>query len=157
MPKIRHKTRLKYLTVKKIASMLGVCERTLQYWIETQLIKPSIYTKKRGSPILLSYWNLLEIAVVHDLRIKGCSLQGVRKAVQYIRRSTGHEIWERKLFITEKDIFDCGPLTKANSEEKTKIISLIKNQGQMFFIDLVEIRKKVNKEIRKEKVEVSLI
>lgn len=143
------------LTVKKIANLFGIPIRTLQYWIESGLIKPVERTGRRGSLIVLSYWNLLEVAVMLELRAKGCSLQGVRKAVEYIRKM-GNEIYERRLFVTEKDIRDYGSLSKMNGKEKTRIISLVKQQGQMFFVDLRQIKRRINKELKRGKIEVSL-
>ena len=144
------------LTVRKIANLSGIHIRTLQYWIESGLIKPVERTGQRGSLIVLSYWNLLEVAVMLELRAKGCSLQGVRKAVEYIRKM-GNEIYERRLFVTEKDILDSGSVAEMNGKEKTRIISLVKQQGQMFFVDLRQIKRRINKELKREKIKVSLV
>lgn len=143
------------LKVRKIARLFGIKARTLYKWIETDLIKPVLYTRRMGSLIILSYWNVLEIAVIVELRSKGASLQAVRKAVEYIRKM-GNEIYERRLFLTEKDIRDYGSLSKMNGKEKTRVISLVKQEGQMFFVDLREIKQRINKDLKREKIEVSL-
>ena len=144
------------LKVTKIARLFGIKARTLYKWIETDLIKPVLYTRRNGSVIILSYWNVLEIAVIVELRSKGASLQAVRKAVEYIRKM-GNEIYERRLFVTKKDIRDYGSLSKMNGKEKSRVISLVREQGQLFFLDLRQIKQKVNKELKREKIEVSLI
>jgi DNA-binding transcriptional MerR regulator len=146
----------KQLTVRKISNLFEIPERTLQYWIETGLIKPVLHTGRRGSMIILSYWNLLETAVILELRSKGCSLQGVRKAVEYIQRNLDSKIYDRRLIVTEKDILDYGSLSKINDKEKTRIISLVEQQGQMFFINLKQLRRKINKELKEEKIGFSL-
>ncbi|MBA7491097.1 hypothetical protein ES702_01642 [subsurface metagenome] len=142
------------LTVRKISNLSGIHIRTLQYWIESGLIKPVERTGQRGSLIVLSYWNLLEVAVMLELRAKGCSLQGVRKAVEYIRKM-GNEIYGRRLFVTERDILDSGSLAEMKGKEKTRIISLVRQQGQMFFVDLRQIKRRINKELKREKIKVS--
>ncbi len=143
------------LGVKGASSLFGVPLRTLQYWIGTNLVVPKEYNKRSGYPTILSVWDLLTIGVICDLRSKGCSLQGVRKAIQYIKER-GDEIYERRLFVTEEDVLDCGSLAGMSDQEKTRIISLVKQRGQLFFIDLSKIKRRVNKELKKEKVEVSL-
>lgn len=143
------------LKVRKIARLFGIKARTLYKWIETDLIEPVLYTRRGGSLIMLSYWNVLEIGVIIELRSKGCSLQGIRKAIEYIGK-TGKKIYERRLIVTNRDILDYGSLSKMNGKEKTTIISLVEQQGQMFFVDLRRVKQKINRELRREKVEVSL-
>ena len=143
------------LGVKGASSLFGVPLRTLQYWVATNLVIPKEYNKRPGYPTILSVWNLLTIGVICDLRSKGCSLQGVRRAIEYIGKM-GSKIYERKLFVTEEDVLDCGSLAEMSAKEKTRIISLVKQQGQMFFVDLRQIKRRVNKELKREKIEVSL-
>lgn len=143
------------LGVRGASSLFRVPLRTLQYWIGTNLVIPKEYNKRSGYPTILSVWDLLTIGVICDLRSKGCSLQGVRKAIEYIGKM-GSEIYERKLFVTEKDVLDCGSLAEMSTKEKTKIISLVKQQGQMFFVDLRQIKLRVEKELKRERTKVSL-
>lgn len=154
MPKGRTESPEK-LKVRKIARLFGIKARTLYLWIETDLIKPVLYTRRGGSVIILSYWNVLEIGVIVELRSKGASLQAVRKAVEYIEKM-GSKVYERKLVVTEGDIRDYGSLSKMNGKEKATIISLVEQQGQMFFVDLRQIKLRVNKELKREKIRVSL-
>jgi len=143
------------LGVKGASSLFGVPLRTLQYWIGTDLVTPKEYNKRSGYPTILSVWDLLTIGVICDLRSKECSLQGVRKAIEYIKER-GDEIYERRLFVTEKDILDSGSLAEMSAKEKTRIISLVRQQGQMFFVDLRQIKRRINKELKREKIKVSL-
>lgn len=143
------------LGVKGASSLFGVPLRTLQYWIGTDLVTPKEYNKRPGYPTILSVWDLLTIGVICDLRSKGASLQAVREAIQYIKER-GNEIYERRLFVTEKDVLDCGSLAEMSAKEKTRIISLVKQRGQLFFIDLREIKQKVSRELKREKIGVSL-
>jgi len=143
------------LGAKGASGLFGVPLRTLQYWIQTDLVIPKEYNKRSGYPTILSVWDLLTIGVICDLRSKGCSLQGVRKAIEYIGKM-GSKIYERKLFVTEKDVLDCGSLAEMSTKEKTRIISLVREQGQMFFCDLRQIKRRINKELKREKIRVSL-
>lgn len=137
----------KQLTVQKVSNLFEIPERTLQYWIETGLIQPALYTGQRGKTIILSHWNLLETAVILELRARGASLQAVRKAVDYIKDRMDSKIYERRLFVTEKDIRDSGSLSKMNGRDKARIISLVEQQGQMFFINLKQIKQRVEREL----------
>jgi len=140
------------LTTPETARILGVVLRTLQYWIATGLIKPALYPGGYGSSVVLSYWNLLELGVIDGLRSRGCSIQAIRRAIEYIERM-GAKVYERKLVITPKDILDYGPLI--SEKEKSKIISLVEERGQLFLIDLRGIREGVDKKLRAKNIALS--
>lgn len=145
------------LGVQIASDLFRIPLRTLQYWIGTDLISPQEYKRCSGCPTVLSPWDLLAIGVICELRSKGATLQAVRQAVKYLKKM-GSQIYERKLVVTEEDIRDYGSLAKLNEEEKTKIISLVEQQGQMFFVDLGKIRQKINRELKKKRgIKVSLI
>jgi len=142
------------LTTPEAARILGVVLRTLQYWIATGLIKPALYPGGYGSSVVLSYWNLLELGVIDELRQRGCPVQRVRKAVAYIEKM-GSKIYERKLVVTEKDILDYGNLAKMNGKEKSRIISLVEHRGQMYFVNLKDVKQKVNRGLKVKKIALS--
>jgi len=140
------------LTTPETARILGVVLRTLQYWIATGLIKPALYPGGYGSSVILSYWNLLELGLIVELRSKGCSVQAIRRAIGYAGRM-GLRLFERKLVVTEKDILDYGSLI--SEKEKSRIISLVEDQGQLFFVNLKEVKQKINRELKAKNIALS--
>ena len=70
------------LGVKIASRLFGVPIRTLQYWIKTALIIPQEYRKGHGHPTILSSEDLLRIAVITELRSRGCSMQRIRKTYE---------------------------------------------------------------------------
>jgi len=140
------------LTTPEAARILGVVLRTPQYWIATGLIKPALYPGGYGSSVVLSYWNLLELGVILELRDRGCSIQAIRRAIEYIE-GMGARLFERKLVITPKDILDFGSLI--SEKEKSQIISLVQRQGQLYFLNLKQVRQEVNKKLRVKNIALS--
>ena len=69
-------------TTQQVVAMTGITPRQLQWWDERGVVRPA----RQGRRRLYSVDNLMELAVITQLRRKGFSLQGVRKAIRFLNR-----------------------------------------------------------------------
>lgn len=71
---------------KKVAKVLGITFRQLQYWDEKGIIKPSIRKASgKGTLRLYSYEDLVQLKVVKKLRDSNISLKKIKKSVDYLK------------------------------------------------------------------------
>src|ERR1700760_3864705 len=72
-------------TSQQVTALTGITPRQLQWWDERGVVKP----EREGHRRLYSMEHLTEVAVICELRRKGFSLQGVRKAMRFLDRELG--------------------------------------------------------------------
>jgi len=75
---------------QEVIALTGVTARQLQWWDERGVVKP----EHQGHRRLYSMQNVLEMAVICELRRKGFSLQGVRKVMRFLQREFGRGLGE---------------------------------------------------------------
>src|ERR1700692_1807667 len=75
---------------QEVIALTGVTARQLQWWDERGVVKP----EREGHRRLYSMQNVLEMAVICELRRKGFSLQGVRKVMRFLQREFGKGLGE---------------------------------------------------------------
>ncbi len=69
--------------------IVGVSQRCLDYWDETDIVRPSVERADgKGSARRYSFDDLLCLSVVKSLRHSGLSLQRIRKGLQQLRKRT---------------------------------------------------------------------
>ncbi len=77
-------------TRDRVAALARVSPRKIDYWRSTNVIEPSIQGRTLSSPIrLYSLTDVLGVLVVAELRVRGVSLQHVRRLVRYVE-AYGH-------------------------------------------------------------------
>jgi DNA-binding transcriptional MerR regulator len=69
----------------EVIALTGITARQLQWWDERGVVKP----ERVGHRRIYSMQNMIEIAVICELRHKGFSLQGVRKVIRFLQREFG--------------------------------------------------------------------
>ena len=83
---------------REVASITGLSARQLQWWDARKLLKPSIaphrteaggFTERRYSPV-----DLLELAVLADLRRSGFSVARMRLLLETLRRRFGIRLFD---------------------------------------------------------------
>jgi DNA-binding transcriptional MerR regulator len=72
-------------TTQQVVALIGITPRQLQWWDERGVVRP----ERQGRRRLYNLDNLMELAVIAQLRHKGFSLQGVRKAIRFLNRELG--------------------------------------------------------------------
>ena len=75
---------------QEVIALTGVTARQLQWWDERGVVKP----EREGHRRLYSLQNVMEMAVICELRRKGFSLQGVRKVMRFLQREFGKGLGE---------------------------------------------------------------
>src|ERR1700675_1224161 len=75
---------------QEVIALTGVTARHLPWRDERGVVKP----EREGHPPLYSMQNVLEMAVICELRRKGFSLQGVRKVMRFLQREFGKGLGE---------------------------------------------------------------
>ncbi|MCU1300077.1 MAG: transcriptional regulator, MerR family [Candidatus Sulfotelmatobacter sp.] len=74
----------------EVIALTGVTARQLQWWDEKGVVKP----EREGHRRLYTMQNVMEMAVICELRRKGFSLQGVRKVMRFLQREFGKGLGE---------------------------------------------------------------
>jgi DNA-binding transcriptional MerR regulator len=69
-------------TTQQVVALTGITARQLQWWDEQGVVRP----QRQGRRRLYTEDNLMELAVIAQLRRKGFSLQGVRKVIRFLGR-----------------------------------------------------------------------
>jgi DNA-binding transcriptional MerR regulator len=75
---------------QEVIALTGVTARQLQWWDERGVVKP----EREGHRRLYSMQNVMEMAVICELRGKGFSLQGVRKVMRFLQSEFGKGLGE---------------------------------------------------------------
>lgn len=144
-------------SAKLAAEVTGADYYNILYWVRTGLVKASVqYVGKQKAPVLFSFWDLLEIKIIQNLREgerreKKAPIQRIRKALNYLR-SLGEEYMDALrlealvpgaggifLDVTGDDI-------QAYFNED-QVISAVKNQGQTLLVNILRMRDEVKKKL----------
>jgi DNA-binding transcriptional MerR regulator len=71
-----------------VLALTGITARQLQWWDERGIVVPA----RAGHQRLYSLDDVIELAVICDLRRRGFSLQRVRKVVRFLQREFGKRL-----------------------------------------------------------------
>ena len=116
---------MQQFTSADIDAILGLHQRTLDYWDERDVVRPSIQKADgKGTTRLYSYEDLIELRVVMRLRELGLSLQRIQKGLAYLRSSTRRPAKDMVLVTDGKDLFE--------KRRGDKLVSVLRG-GQMAF------------------------
>jgi DNA-binding transcriptional MerR regulator len=78
----------KIFTSRDVARLTGISLRQLQWWDERGIVVPA----RSGHKRLYSLDDLAEVAVICELRVRGFSLQKIRRIVRFLQRELGHRL-----------------------------------------------------------------
>jgi DNA-binding transcriptional MerR regulator len=110
---------------REVMGLTGVTARQLQWWDERGVVKP----ERDGHRRLYSTQNVLEMAVISELRRKGFPLQKVRKVVRFLQRELGKGLAEIVGRNSEVHLLTDG--THLYLETSTQqIVDILKNSRQ---------------------------
>jgi len=112
-------------TSREVVALTGITPRQLQWWDERGVVKPH----REGHRRLYSMNQLTEIAVIHQLRRKGFSLQGVRKVVRFLDREFGKGLGEIVSRDSEIHLLTDGKRLYLETSAK-QIVDILKNSKQ---------------------------
>jgi DNA-binding transcriptional MerR regulator len=138
---------------QEVIALTGVTARQLQWWDERGVVKP----EREGHRRLYSMQNVMEMAVICELRGKGFSLQGVRKVMRFLQREFGKGLGE----IVERNS-DVHLLTDGThlylETSARQIVDILKNSKQPILgICLSDAVRQVRAEVFARKASTSVI
>jgi DNA-binding transcriptional MerR regulator len=142
-----------HFSSQEVMSLTGVTARQLQWWDEKGVVKP----ERLGHRRLYSMQNVMEMAVICELRRKGFSLQGVRKVMRFLQREFGRGLGE--IVGRNSDVHLLTDGTNLYLETSARqIVDILKNSSQPILgICLSDAVRQVRADVVARKVSTSVI
>ncbi len=110
---------------EEVAELSGVTARQLQWWDEKGVVSPQHHGHRRRYRLE----ELLEVSVISELRLKGFSLQKIRKVLRFLQRELGRRLADVLKTSSEYHLLTDGKAIFLEDNHK-KIIDLLKNSRQ---------------------------
>ncbi|HVO81997.1 MAG TPA: MerR family transcriptional regulator [Terriglobales bacterium] len=134
-------------TSRDVVAWTGITPRQLQWWDERGVVTPA----REGHRRVYAMEDLVEVAVICELRRRGFSLQRVRKVMRFLQREFG-----KRLAETVSGASDYHLLTDGNNlyleTSARQIVDILKNARQpMLAICLSDTVRQVRAVIRSGK------
>ena len=131
-------------TAQQASRLTGCTSHQLRYWDKVKLVEPSIQSTggRPGRRRLYSFRDLVALRVVKSLLDNGMSVQRVRRAWDYLRRTADleHHLAEVRLVTDGQSIF------RVASDDDELLDAL--RQGQLaFFVAINEIARSVEDDV----------
>ena len=135
-----------------VIALTGITARQLQWWDERGVVKP----ERQGHRRLYSMQNVMEMAVICELRRKGFSLQGVRKVMRFLDREFGKGLAE--IVSRNSDVHLLTDGTRLYLETSARqIVDILKNSNQPILgICLSDALRQVRAEVVARKASTSV-
>jgi DNA-binding transcriptional MerR regulator len=135
---------LEGFTAQQACRLTGCTPHQLRYWDRVDLVRPSIQQTggRPGKRRLYSFRDLVALRVVKSLLDNGMSVQRVRRAWDYLRRTADMDrhLAEVSLVTDGQSIF------RVASDEEELVDAL--REGQMaFFVAIDEIAQEVEEDV----------
>ncbi|MEZ5352938.1 MAG: MerR family transcriptional regulator [Bryobacteraceae bacterium] len=113
----------------EVAKLGGVSLRQLQWWDEQKVVSP----RHEGHRRVYSAAEVVEIAVIAELRRKGFSLQKIRRVVRYLQREMGKRLAEVLSGESEMHLLTDGKAIMLEDSEH-RVVDVLKNARQAMFL-----------------------
>jgi DNA-binding transcriptional MerR regulator len=136
----------------EVIALTGITARQLQWWDERGVVKPQRQAHRR----LYTMQNVIEMAVICELRRKGFSLQGVRKVIRFLRREFGKGLAE--IVSRNSDVHLLTDGTHLYLETSAQqIVDILKNSDQPILgVCLTDAVRQVRAEVVARKASTSV-
>src|ERR1700691_4989275 len=108
-----------------VIALTGITARQLQWWDERGVVRP----ERQGHRRLYSMQNVLEMAVICELRRKGFYLQGVRKGMRFLQREFGKGLAEIVSRGSDVHLLTDGKRLYLETSAR-QIVDILKNSSQ---------------------------
>lgn len=109
----------------EVIVLTGITARQLQWWDERGVVTP----ERVGHRRVYSIQNVMEMAVICELRRKGFSLQGVRKVMRFLQREFGKGLAEITARSSEVHLLTDGKHLYLETSAR-QIVDILKNSSQ---------------------------
>jgi DNA-binding transcriptional MerR regulator len=109
----------------QVCALVGITYRQLDYWDRSGLLHPSLEPAHgSGTRRRYSYRDLVALKVIKQLRDAGVSLQGARKAIDFLQTQLGSDLASSSLVVMGADA-----VIAKNGEE---LVDLMKGGHKVF-------------------------
>jgi DNA-binding transcriptional MerR regulator len=113
----------------EVARISGVSLRQLQWWDEQNVVSP----RHDGHKRVYLPQEVIEVAVIAELRRKGFSLQKIRRVLRYLQREMGKRLSDALNSESEIHLLTDGKSIYLE-ESPDRIVDLLKNAKQPMFL-----------------------
>ncbi len=110
---------------QEVIALTGITARQLQWWDERGVVKPGRIGHRR----LYSRQQVMEMAVICELRGKGFSLQGVRRVMRFLQREFGKGLAEITARNSDVHLLTDGKRLYLETSP-SQIVDILKNSRQ---------------------------
>ena len=133
-------------TSNDVVERTGITLRQLQWWDERGIVVP----ERAGRRRLYSMADVVEVAVICELRRKGFSLQRVRKVMRFLQREFGKRLVETVSGGSEYHLLTDGKHIYLETSPQ-QVIDVLKNARQpMLAVCLSDAVRQVRAELKPE-------
>jgi len=140
------------ISSREVMAFTGISARQLQWWDERGVVKPARVGHRR----VYSMENVMEMAVICELRRKGFSLQGVRKVMRFLQREFGKGLAEITTRNSDLHLLIDGKHLYLETSAR-QIVDILKNSHQPILgICLSGAVRQVRAELAARKVSTSV-
>jgi DNA-binding transcriptional MerR regulator len=137
---------------REVMDLTGITARQLQWWDERGVVKP----ERVGHRRLYSTQNVLEMAVICELRRKGFALQKVRKVIRFLQRECGKGLAEIVGRNSEVHLLTDGTHLYLETSAR-QIVDILKNSNQPILgVCLSDAVRQVRAEVSARKASTSV-
>jgi DNA-binding transcriptional MerR regulator len=134
-------------TSRDVVALTGITPRQLQWWDERGIVAPA----QEGHRRLYAMEDLVEVAVICQLRQRGFSLQRVRKVMRFLQREFGKRLAETVSGASDYHLLTDGTSLYLETSAR-QIVDILKNARQpMLAICLSDTVRQVRAVIRSGK------
>jgi DNA-binding transcriptional MerR regulator len=131
---------------KAVCNVIGITPRQVQYWDETNFIKPTIrQATGHGSSRLYSFLDLVQMRVAKALLDGGVSLQKIRKSLEFLRAHAP----QVKSPLAEMRFITDGDTVFVLTKDRDKIVDALSGGQLVFSIALGDLVKELNGRVQK--------
>ena len=115
-------------TSQDVIRLTGISARQLQWWDEKRIVVPT----REGRRRVYSFADVTEVAVICELRIKGFSLQRVRKVVRFLQKEFGKRLAETVTGSSQYHLLTDGRTIYLETSPQ-QILDILENSRQPMF------------------------
>ena len=130
-----------------MVQLTGISLRQLQWWDERGIVVPS----RDGHKRVYSLDDLAEVSIICELRLRGFSLQKIRRVIRFVRRELGRRLVETVRSASEYHLLTDGKHIFLEDSARA-VVDVLKNSRQpMLTICLSDTVQRIESVIRGEK------
>jgi DNA-binding transcriptional MerR regulator len=134
-------------TSRDVVVLTGITPRQLQWWDERRIVVPA----REGHRRLYSMEDLVEVAVICELRGRGFSLQRIRKVMRFLQKEFSKRLAETVSSSSDYHLLTDGKTLYLETSAR-QILDILKNSRQpMLAICLSDTVRQVRAVLRSSK------